>query len=518
MIDDYVRSFDFVEYRPMNSNFRRDEESNFVSFGVFAKQELDCGTTVEGLTGYLSDLPRSEVIPNVNDFSDVWHKKVCKIMLGGLSLVNSSCVPNCMYAPDLRKNKMEPTVTAKNGIKIGEEITVFYGAEYFGENRADCQCPHLEFHGTQVRLYDSWTRSGCRRTIPIASNLVPGNENAPPTILNSVTSASKKVPTKRRQRKTKPAKSRASKRARSSRKRAIESSSGSDLSVSTSDGSFTEETNLEVDILPSVFGNESNEFSAAIPNQVVSVFQNDNRISTPLREDFVADFEEFIPDDVESDKGSDETSGEHSESTDGVCENSRMSTSTFSNRFLELASVFSLSERALRAILCLFNDSLPLSNNLPSFHRIKQIANENVDQLQKIEVTNGVIFKFDFRAQMVFLLEKKFDILSNASSSGNRLLKTVRIIFNTDGVSPFKSSKFEIYPIWLMIADLPSWRRVKYRNMVLAGLYGGTKKPCFDQLFSGFVEAFLQIADGFSVTVGNYEYTVSACLFLINTS
>ena len=94
MIDDYIWSFEFVEYRPMNSNFRRDEESNFVSFGAFAKQRLDCGTTVEGLTGYLSDLPRSEVIPNVNDFSVVWHKKACKIMLGGLFLVNSSCVPH----------------------------------------------------------------------------------------------------------------------------------------------------------------------------------------------------------------------------------------------------------------------------------------------------------------------------------------------------------------------------------------------------------------------------------------
>ena len=67
------------------------------------------------------------------------------------------------------------------------------------------------------------------------------------------------------------------------------------MSVYTSDGSFTEETNLGVEILTSVFGNESNEFSAASPNQVVSVFENDNRISTPLREDFVADFEEFIP-------------------------------------------------------------------------------------------------------------------------------------------------------------------------------------------------------------------------------
>ena len=216
-------------------------------------------------------------------------------------------------------------------------------------------------------------------------------------------------------------KSRASKRARSSRKRAIESSAGSDLSVSTSDGSFTEETNLEFDILPPAFGNQSNEFSAASPKQAVSVFENDNRISTPLHEDFVADFEEFIPVHAESDQGIDDTSGEQSESTDGVCENSKMSSSTFSNRFSELASIFSLSDQALRSILCLFNDSLLLSNNLPSFHRIKKIANENADKLQKIEVTNGVIFNFDLRAQMVFWYmlvrwNKKNHVLTNSSA------------------------------------------------------------------------------------------------------
>ena len=134
----------------------------------------------------------------------------------------------------------------------------------------------------------------------------------------------------------------------------MESSLGSDLSVSTSDGSFTEETNSEVDILPPVFGNESKEFTAASPNQVVSVFENDNRISTPLREDFVADFEEFIFDHVESVNGSDETSGEHSESTNGVCENSKMSTSTVSNRFLELASVLAyLTKPSEQSWVCL---------------------------------------------------------------------------------------------------------------------------------------------------------------------
>ena len=66
----------------MNSNFRKDEESNFVNFGVSAEQKLDCGTTVNGLAGYLSDLPRREVIPNVNDFSVVWHKKVAKLCWG----------------------------------------------------------------------------------------------------------------------------------------------------------------------------------------------------------------------------------------------------------------------------------------------------------------------------------------------------------------------------------------------------------------------------------------------------
>ena len=65
--------------------------------------------------------------------------------------------------------------------------------------------------------------------------------------------------------------------------------------------------------------------------------------------------------------------------------------------------------------------------------------------------------------------------------------KVIHLILNADGISPFKSSKFELYPIWLMVANFPASRRVKFKNMMLGALYGGSKKPCFQTFLNLFV-------------------------------
>ena len=83
-----------------------------------------------------------------------------KLMLGGVSFVNSSCKENCVYVPNRNKTKVCIWVTAIKGIQKGEKITVNYGGEYFGPNRMFCEGPHSAFHGTNAAVINSWTRSG----------------------------------------------------------------------------------------------------------------------------------------------------------------------------------------------------------------------------------------------------------------------------------------------------------------------------------------------------------------------
>lgn len=58
-------------------------------------------------------------------------------------------------------------------------------------------------------------------------------------------------------------------------------------------------------------------------------------------------------------------------------------------------------------------------------------------------------------------------------NSGNN----ISFLFNTDGVPVFKSSKVSIWPLFLVINELPYEKRMAKENMMFAGLWFGDKKP-----------------------------------------
>ena len=54
--------------------------------------------------------------------------------------------------------------------------------------------------------------------------------------------------------------------------------------------------------------------------------------------------------------------------------------------------------------------------------------------------------------------------------------EVLHFVMSTDGVSPAKSKKFCLYPVWLMLLNLPEKGRACYKNLILISLYGGVKK------------------------------------------
>lgn len=72
------------------------------------------------------------------------------------------------------------------------------------------------------------------------------------------------------------------------------------------------------------------------------------------------------------------------------------------------------------------------------------------------------------------LAYKKKDLLSNPNN--------ISLTMNTDGVALFRSSSKSLWPIWLVINELPPTERFSRRNMILAGLWFSKEKPtmtCF---------------------------------------
>ncbi|VDI08666.1 Hypothetical predicted protein [Mytilus galloprovincialis] len=76
------------------------------------------------------------------------------------------------------------------------------------------------------------------------------------------------------------------------------------------------------------------------------------------------------------------------------------------------------------------------------------------------------------------------------------------LLFNTDGVPLFKSSGVSIWPIYLVINELPPVLRFSRRNMIIWGIWQSKGKPVFRTFLQPFIEHMIDLKDnGVSISV-----------------
>ncbi|CAF1070224.1 unnamed protein product [Brachionus calyciflorus] len=121
------------------------------------------------------------------------------------------------------------------------------------------------------------------------------------------------------------------------------------------------------------------------------------------------------------------------------------------------------------------NDSFESSINSTS--RCTQCENEMakffhiniLDQLKNILKSESNIFNFSSL--------NNSDIYNKIKNQQKG--KFYSFTLNTDGISPFKSSKVSVLPIYLVINEIDIKYRYHFSNIILAGLYVGLKKTLF---------------------------------------
>ncbi|KAJ3213717.1 hypothetical protein HDU67_002558 [Dinochytrium kinnereticum] len=111
---------------------------------LVATRQWNPGDEIRHCTGVIAELTQSdeEYISN-RDFSVMFStRKACMcLFLGPARFVNHDCRPNCKFI-SLGPNAICFKVI-KN-IEVGEEITTFYGNDYFGEGNKECLCASCE--------------------------------------------------------------------------------------------------------------------------------------------------------------------------------------------------------------------------------------------------------------------------------------------------------------------------------------------------------------------------------------
>ena len=131
-----------------------------------------------------------------------------------------------------------------------------------------------------------------------------------------------------------------------------------------------------------------------------------------------------------------------------------------------------------------------------------------VDQLQTMFSRSGFYedlqHRFNRKKQAQENIEDIYDgrlyrslVRKGILSSGNN----ISFIFNTDGVPVFKSSKVSIWPLYLIINELPHHKRFAKENMLFAGMWFGEKKPAMWTFLKPFHESFSKLEHGVNCSV-----------------
>lgn len=129
------------------------------------------------------------------------------------------------------------------------------------------------------------------------------------------------------------------------------------------------------------------------------------------------------------------------------------------------------------------------SLNSGSFFINIPIAPQIRTLLQNPEIQKNINYKRQ-RSQCDHVISDIYDgeMYKNLSRPGGILSEpnNLSYIFNSDGSPTYKSSKFSIWPIQLHLNELPP--KMRFKNVVLAGLWFGAKEPVMSIFLKPFVD------------------------------
>ena len=470
-----VVSFQVANYIPSET---------FSQIGLFLNLDFEKNNLIPGVSGFLSELPDEEHIAGFNDFSLLTTTRNIKttfLMLGPVSFVNSSCKPNAKYVIDGHIVRC----MAIRDIKKGEELTVKYDINFFGNFNKDCLWKYTSEHGDPLenrlpsRKRKLFGGTVNRKLVKTAKNKENCNKKGEPVDLLYRFSKGKIL-------------------AKGSVDTEDEEETTEIISEISYDELFGSLQSSRASSVSNFLRSYENSFDFSPQHQIVD---QPAMCSTPLRQPAVDlqvfEIVESNADDV-NEIGDEELGTEFWSNELELFDGSDFSTTEFVDAFHSLADKHILSGIARKDFLKLFSNVLPSPNNVLSASPLPICPS-----VACFKDNSGDLLTISLHEQLKLVISRNQRLIKQSWETGclwqtgNVVIGDREILLNVniDGVALFKSRNLSVWPVWVEIFNLPPKIRGSFGNHVLLCLWRGVGKPDWNFLLKKIsieMELFLQ--------------------------
>lgn len=124
---------------------------------IISRRAFRRGEPIKYLTGAMVRMSSAEedaFTHGATDFSIIYSSRVggMSLLLGPARFVNHDCEPNAKF---VTTNKDNVTLVLERDVDVGEELTVKYADDYFGDGNKECLCRTCE-----VQMRNGWAGGG----------------------------------------------------------------------------------------------------------------------------------------------------------------------------------------------------------------------------------------------------------------------------------------------------------------------------------------------------------------------